>query len=165
MKKTVLFIALFALLLVNLSAHTSRAVKAAEGYMAPAIELTTDDSTQLDIDNFKGKWTLVNFWDSSDPVSRIAAGEYDAMARNLSDENEFELLSINLDKNAEIFEAVVKSDGLSEGTIVNVSSPVSTQAAKAYNLDRSRNAYLINPSGVIVAVNPDARAIMHRIRG
>ena len=52
-------------------------VKADKGYTAPDIEMLANDSVNVSLDKLRGKYVLVNFWDSSNAVSRIAAGEYD----------------------------------------------------------------------------------------
>ena len=161
MKKTALIFALFALILISVSAHTDRVVRAAQGFRAPAIELS--DFTAGNPISFDGKWTLVNFWTSSDPVSRIAAGNYDDFARGMAYNPDFQLLSINLDRSDALYNEILDADGLSEGVQIHLDPEQAQEVAAEYYLDRGYNSYLINPSGKIVAVNPSADLIASTI--
>ena len=165
MKKTVSIIALFALFIISVSANADRVVQAAEGCIAPAIEINDTTSGATSIADLKGKWTLINFWDSCDPVSRIAASNYDDFAATMSSDSDFTLLSVNLDSNKEVYREVSRRDNLSEGTQINVNLSESPRLAADYYLDRGRNAYLVDPRGVIVAVNPTPAHIRRLIRG
>ena len=158
MKKTATLFALFALILISVSAHSGRIVRAAEGYRAPAIEIS--DSTAGSEITFNGKWTLVNFWTSSDPVSRIAAGNYDDLAREMQVNPDFQLLSINVDRSAAIYNAIVAADGLSEGTQIHLTPEEVERVAADYYLDRGCNSYLIDPTGKVRAVNPSAERVL-----
>ncbi|MDE6484614.1 MAG: redoxin domain-containing protein [Duncaniella sp.] len=158
MKKTATLFALFALILISVSAHTDRVVRAAEGYKAPAIEIT--DSAAGTPISFDGKWTLVNFWTSSDPVSRIAAGNYDDLARGIRSNSDFQLLSINVDRSATLYSAIVAADGLSEGTQIHLNPDEATRVAEEYYLERGCNSYLIDPTGKIRAVNPSTETVL-----
>lgn len=164
MKKTVSIIALFALFIISVSANADRVVQAAEGCIAPAIEINDTTSGATTLADLKGKWTLINFWDSCDPVSRIAASDYDDLAATMTSGSDFTLLSVNLDSNKEIYREVSRRDNLSEGTQINVNLSESPRLAADYYLDRSRNAYLVDPRGVIVAVNPTPAYIRRLIR-
>ncbi len=158
MKKTATLFGLFALILISVSAHTDRVVRAAEGFRAPAIEIT--DSAAGTPISFNGKWTLVNFWTSSDPVSRIAAGNYDDLARDIRSNTDFQLLSINVDPSEAIYSSIIEADGLSEGTQIHLDPREATRIAEEYYLDRGCNSYLIDPSGRIRAVNPSNEAVL-----
>lgn len=162
MKKTVSIIALFALLIISVSADADRVVQAAEGCIAPPIEIIDSNSSTSRIEDFKDRWTLINFWDSCDPVSRIAASDYDAMAATIAAEN-FNLLSVNLDSSKELYKEVSRRDNLSEGTQINVDPDNSPRLRSDYYLDRGRNAYLVNPEGIIVAVNPSPEQIRNLV--
>ncbi|MBD5202173.1 MAG: hypothetical protein HDR83_02605 [Bacteroides sp.] len=158
MKKTATLFALFALILISVSAHTGGVVRAAQGCKAPSIEIS--DSTVATPISFNGKWTLVNFWTSSDPVSRIAAGNYDDLARDIRSNSEFQLLSINVDRSEALYNAVIAADGLSEGTQIHLNPEDAARVAGEYYLDRGCNSYLIDPSGKIRAVNPTTDAVL-----
>lgn len=88
MKKSMSIIAIFAVFLLSVSARTERVVQAAEGFTAPQFEINSDSSS-ISLADLKGRYVLLNFWDSTDAVSRIATADYDAFARNLGNEERF----------------------------------------------------------------------------
>ncbi|MDE6062388.1 MAG: peroxiredoxin family protein, partial [Duncaniella sp.] len=92
MKKALTYIGLFAVLTILIASYSERVVKADEGYTAPELEMLANDSMNISLDNLRGKYVLVNFWDSSNAVSRIAAGEYDRFL-HANHGNSFSLLS------------------------------------------------------------------------
>ncbi len=65
----------------------------------------------ISLSDLKGKYVLVNFWDSHNAVSRIAAGEYDRFFRDNKHKN-IQLLSVNTDDNLKLFNEIVRNDGL-----------------------------------------------------
>ena len=79
MKKTMTVIALFAVLLITVSAHSGRVYDAAEGYKAPAFTLSKSDST-VSLADLKGRYVLLTFWASSDAASRVSSGNYNSFA-------------------------------------------------------------------------------------
>ena len=57
-------VALFAVLLVSMSAHTERVYEAADGFKAPDITIENSHSS-VSLSDLKGKYVLVSFWASS----------------------------------------------------------------------------------------------------
>lgn len=158
-------IALFAVVVISLSAHTERAVQAAEGFQAPAFSLTNDENhEQLTLADLKGAYALINFWSSMEPESRIAANAYTAFSRT-APARRMALVSINLDEDSTLFAQVAKHDGLDMKRQFHVDGPEARRLADAYNLDHRRlNSYLIDPQGKIIAVNP-TRATLNALLG
>ncbi len=156
------FIALFAVVVINLSAHTDRAFEAAEGFSAPQFQLTHyGDSTAISLADMKGRFTLVNFWSSEEPQSRIAANEYNSFAKTANPQ-QFSLIGVNLDATAALFRETVKRDRLNEATQYRVAGPEAGRLADAYNLRHGLRSFLVDPAGKIIAVNP-SRATLHAI--
>lgn len=153
MKKTLSYIAFFGVLIVLIAAYSERVIKAERGYTAPDIEMLANDSTNISLRNLRGKYVLVNFWDSSNAVSRIAAGEYDRFF-HVNNGRPFSLLSVNTDENTELFHEVVKKDKLDKKTQFHISDAKAKNLSSNYRLDSGFSSYLIDPQGKIVAVNP-----------
>ncbi len=158
MKKTLSYIAFFAALILLVSAYSERVIKAEEGYTAPEIEMLANDSVNVSLQNLRGKYVLVNFWDSSNAVSRIAAGEYDRFL-HANPAHSFSLLSVNTDENPELFREVVKKDRLDPATQFHISGAKAKNLSANYRLDKGFSSYLINPQGKIVAVNPSVTTL------
>ena len=85
-------------------------MKAEKGYTAPEIEMLVNDSVEVSLSQLRGKYVLVNFRDSENAVSRIAAGEYDRYFRNKTYTEPFTILSVNTDSDPKFFKEVVKKD-------------------------------------------------------
>ncbi len=155
-------IAIFAVLLLSVSARTERAVQAAEGFTAPQFEINSDSSS-VSLAGLKGRYVLLNFWDSTDAVSRIATADYDAFARNLGNEERFCLLSVNFDRSERLFREIVRRDNLSAESQMHLSPTEAAKIITDYRLARGNCSFLINPEGKIVAVNPDAASLAELI--
>lgn len=147
-----LVIAFFAVLLLSVSAHTPRVAKAAEGYAAPQFTLSSNE-TSFSLSDLKGRYILLNFWDSTDAASRIATVDYETVTRNVSEER-FCLLSVNLDRSERLFREIVHRDNLSAKSQFYLCPTEASEIINAYRLDRGNCSFLINPEGQIIAVNP-----------
>ncbi len=162
MIRTLKITALFAVITLTLAAHTSRMVDAAPGQIAPDIEPkasteTTDDSTtpaSFFISDLKGEYVLINFWSTTDAASRVAAGTYDQLMKTNDFGGRLNLLNLNFDGNAALFDAVVRQDGLDTAMQYHLSGEAADEVARTYHLDQGYRAILIDPNGKIVAVNP-----------
>lgn len=162
MKKTMVIIALFVVLIFTVSSRTDRDVRASSGFEAPELRLTSlADSSVIELGNYKGRYVLVNFWAASDAESRIAAHGYDrlgaaattAMAERLC------LLQVNLDRSERLFREIVRRDRLNEAQQFSVSAGDNSAVKHKYNLDSGMQSYLIAPDGKILAVNPSEEEV------
>lgn len=145
-------IAIFAVLLASMSAHTERVYEAADGFNAP--DLTVDNShSALSLSDLKGKYVLVTFWASSNAQSRISAARYDDFSKSL-DEERFCLLSVNFDRSERLFREIVRRDNLSAKSQFYVSGSNAETIFENYHLGNGFQSFLINPQGKIVATNP-----------
>lgn len=157
MKKAISYIAFFGVLILMISAYSERVVKAEKGYTAPEIEMVNDGKTNISLDKLRGKYVLVNFWDSNSAISRIAAGEYDRFLKESP--SKFKLLSINTDDNKKLFKEIVKNDNLDTSTQFHIDDVKTRNTKNDYRLEQGFSSYLINPQGKIVAVNPSVTTL------
>ena len=152
MKKTKTLLALFAIFLMTVSAHTGRVYEASEGFKAPQFTVHTDDGA-VSLADMKGRYILLTFWNSTNPESRMTVNQFESLAGIAGDEK-VDLLAVNLDENATLFEQIKRIDNLQRGTHVNPSQHEQAKIKSLYHLDGNLKSYLINPQGMIVAVNP-----------
>lgn len=157
MKKAISYIAFFGVLILMISAYSERVVKAEKGYTAPEIEMVNDGKSNISLDKLRGKYVLVNFWDSNSAISRIAAGEYDRFLKESP--SKFKLLSINTDDNKKLFKEIVKNDNLDTSTQFHIDDVKTRNTKNDYRLEQGFSSYLINPEGKIVAVNPSVTTL------
>lgn len=151
-------LALLIVLLLSVSAHTERIFEAAEGYMAP--ELNIEDS-DFSLAAQKGKFILVNFWSSTDAESRIAAKSYDDLFVTLSKE-QLAQVSVNLDSSKKLCDEIIRRDGMSTKAQHHADAKEITKLTNDWHLQNGLRSFLIDPSGKIVAVNPSISTLRNR---
>lgn len=147
-----MYVVLFAVLVVSVAAYSGRIYQAVDGFKAPGFSAVGLDTT-LSVENLKGRYVLVNFWASTDADSRIAAYEYGAFSKSVSEE-QFCLMSVNLDRSERLFREIVRKDNLNAKAQFRVSDADYSRVAGDYNLTRGLRSFLVDPSGRIVATNP-----------
>lgn len=128
------------------------------GTPTPKLLEVANGSTQLSASDLKGKYVLVNFWDSHNAVSRIAAGEYDRYFRTHR-YPELRLLSVNTDENRRLFDEIVRRDGLDSLTQFHIADIKARGIPQGYHPESGYSSYLLSPTGKIVAVNPTIQTV------
>lgn len=159
MKKLLIFISLVIIFATVMWIFFGRIESTTPGLSGPPRLLeAANSSTQLSTSDLKGKYVLVNFWDSHNAVSRIAAGEYDRYFR-ANKRPDLRLLSVNTDDNRRLFDEIVRRDGLDSLTQFHIADIKARGISPGYHPEGGYSSYLLNPSGKIVAVNPTVQAI------
>lgn len=153
MKKTMMFIVVFAVLIIFVSAYTNKVVDAKEGYIAPALTINYDETT-VNLNELKGKYVLLSFWASIDAKSRVACNEYTTFEKNVQNKERFCLLSVNFDRNERLFREIVRRDNLNAKTQFNVQGDDAKEIKGTYHLNDGYKTFLIDPIGRIIATNP-----------
>lgn len=160
MKKTMSIIAIFAVLLLTVSANTSHEYHAAEGDMAPKMQLEAADGTTVSPSDSQSQYVIVNFWASNDAESRIAANAYDSIVRG-DKEGQINLVSVNMDRNERLFREIVRRDGLDAEKQFNVQSKEASELINKFDMREGLQSYLLDSSGKIIAVNPSTETIAY----
>lgn len=154
-------IALFVVLLFTVSAGSDRAYKAETGFNAPRFEVRATDGNVVSLSELKGRYVLVSFWSSTDAGSRINTNLYDRFLKSMpSEEEQICLLSVNLDRSELLFREIVRRDNLNAKSQFHVYGDQASDMMRSYRQNtKDCQSYLIDPNGVIVAVNPDVDAL------
>lgn len=147
-------IVLFAVLVISVSAYSGRVYEAAEGYKAPLFAVENGD-TSVSISDLRGRYVLVNFWASTDALSRLRAADYDASVNDIPQER-FCHLQVNMDRSEGLFKAIVERDNMNAKSQFHVSDGEAASIAVSYHLSDGFNSFLIDPEGRIVETNPSA---------
>ncbi len=134
------------------AAPTERAA-AAPGQEAPAMEIRNSQGS-VSLASLRGKYVIVNFWSSDDPRSRIANALYDrAFSKNKTPE--VACISVCTDETRSLFESIIKADGLQEANQYYHKDSRLSGLLTDYGSVGAGSAFLIDPDGRVVAVNPD----------
>lgn len=126
--------------------------RTAVGDKAPALAVAEADS-MVSLAGLKGKYVLLNFWNSTDAPSRRAANIYTAWKRAHPD-TDLKVLSVNFDESDNLFTEIVRRDGLIADDQFHVRGDFARAIFNNYGLNRGYGALLVDPEGLIVAHNP-----------
>ncbi len=166
MKKLLLAIASFAVLLVTVSAFVDKRQEAAFGEKAPEMVLCGANDT-VSLSGFEGSWVILSFWSAADARSRMAQNMATSFMRGNgipANANGIELVSVNFDRSERLMEEIVRLDNLDAESQFHVGNPDEAEALRrAYRMQEGLRTFLINPAGELVAVDPteaDLRAII-----
>lgn len=106
-------------------------------------------STQLS--DFRGKYLLVNFWAADDPSKEYQKDVQEAY-KKLKATNDFELLSIGLDKEKETLAEFVRENKLAG---VNVHATRQHRIARVFGVHTTPGMVLVGPDGNIKMTYPE----------
>nr|WP_255491568.1 TlpA disulfide reductase family protein [Hufsiella arboris] len=121
------------------------------GQKAPGFKLNDPNGKPVDLDSYKGKYVLVDFWASWCAPCRQANPHVVAAYNEFKSKN-FTVLGISLDKNKEAWLKAIKDDGLSWQHVSELKE-WDSEIAKTYKVDAIPASFLLDPQGVIVAKN------------
>ncbi len=121
------------------------------GQPAPEISLPTPEGDIVNLQSFKGKYVLIDFWASwCGPCRRENPNV--VKAYNKFKNKNFTILGVSLDEDKDKWQQAIEKDGL---TWTHVSDLKGWQsiAARDYNVNSIPANYLIDPDGRIIATN------------
>lgn len=122
------------------------------GDKAPSFVLPVVDSA-VTFDNKQGDYVLINFWNSTDAVSRREANRYRAWKRRYP-QAPVEIIGVNFDDSEALFHEIVRLDSLEASKQFHASGDTARIIIDNYGLERGYGAVLIDPDGKVAAYNP-----------
>lgn len=157
MKKTLLTIAVLALLTLFTSAYYSAPADSRIGYKAPALVLGNGNNGLSPLQQRLGENVLLTFWTSADAESRLSNRHYDRMSRGGG--KGYVHVSVNLDRSTSVFNSIVALDNLDRSTHFTTSADAQESIIKSWRLDEGYHSFLLDGQGKIVAVDPDEKTL------
>jgi len=156
MNKTLLTIATLALLTLFTSAYYSAPADSRIGYKAPSLVLGNSNGLSP-LMQHQGENVLLTFWSSSDAESRLANQRYDRLSRqpNVA----YNHVSVNLDRSESVFNSIVALDSLDRSAHFNTTVSAQEAIVKSWRLDEGFHTFLLDATGTIVAIDPDAATL------
>lgn len=129
--------------------------KLANGEKAPNFNATTLDGSSINLDNFNGKYILLDFWATWCRPCRLENPKLVSQYEKFN-EMGFEILNISIDKDATQWEEAIKKDGLlNHQQILDADLSI----YKLYALSTLPSNFLLDPNGVIIAKNISAEEL------
>lgn len=117
---------------------------------APNFSIPNTEQKIVNLSDFKGKYVLIDFWASWCVPCRKANPTLVNLYKNLKDQN-FEIISISVDKNRKSWLKAIEDDGLTWTNLSNVKGW--DKVSKNYGVKAIPQNFLLNPKGVIIAKN------------
>ena len=116
--------------------------------MAPNFTVTNEHTT-LSLQQLRGNYVLVTFWDSTQPESRIANISHDRFAAKTG----FTHIAINTDRSQAVFGQLCRIDHLNDATQFHCGD--NRQLLSEWKqLNGPLHSFLIDPQGTIIAIDP-----------
>jgi len=161
MKNMLLTVGLAILVLVGFQIGKKLYLKPKNITGEKAIEITGQlpDGTSFNLSDLKGKYILLDFWGSwcgpcrqSHPKLVSLYGRFNN--QSFKDASGFEIVSVALERNAANWQNAIQSDGLIWPYHIMEAGSFDSPAVKAYSVKQIPTKFLINPDGIMMAVDP-----------
>ena len=145
--KSVISLAVLTLFIFFASSGSYNPAESKVGSMAPNFTVANAHTT-LSLQQLRGSYVLVTFWDSAEPQSRIANRQYDRLAgKSLIH------IGINNDRSQAILGELCRIDHINPNNQFH--ADVDGHIFEQWNqTDGELHSFLIDPQGTIIAVNP-----------
>ena len=156
---TILNILLLALAGLFIARYFYRQPSFVNGESAPDFTAGTIGGGQLRLSSLRGHYVLIDFWGSwcgpcrqSHPSLVNLYTQYHD--QTFKDADGFEIVSIGLDRSQTNWQNAIRQDGLTWPFQIIEPAGFDSQTAKSYTVKQLPTKFLINPKGILMAVDP-----------
>lgn len=135
------------------------------GNEAPDITLPLLSGDKKQLNDFRGKYILLNFWTSGDEKSAEMLAELKNVYNVIKDNNEYVIVSFALDSDATAWKAAVESCGINLEGWMNACDGAGAEspAAKLFGVEKTPRIILIEPEGRAVSLDMEIDEVLMRI--
>lgn len=179
-----ILIAAFAILVTSLSAAVDDRRVATYGKEAPAVVVERDGARQA-LEALRGKWVVLSFWASTDPISRLTQNRIASIVKSgdkhnfdgtgndaeiefktpagvysLGNQTKVEVLSVNFDRSKRLMDEIVSLDNLLKSSQTRVQSHEEIKRlCEAFEMNSGLRSFIIDPEGKLVMADPDEETL------
>lgn len=132
------------------------------GDSLPDITLQNDKNLDITLRSFEGKTVLVDFWASWCLPCRKANKHLVKLYDKYKDKN-FEIVGISIDTDSTKWLKAIQQDRLKHQQLIDPKG-FDASSALLFGVDALPAAYLFDPSGKLVAINPTEEQIISQIK-
>ena len=135
------------------------------GNEAPDITLPLLSGDKKQLNDFRGKYILLNFWTSGDEKSAEMLAELKNVYNVIKDNDEYVIVSFALDSDATAWKAAVESCGINLEGWMNACDGAGAEspAAKLFGVEKTPRIILIEPEGRAVSLDMEIDEVLMRI--
>lgn len=162
--RSTIFLSSLLLLLVSAACNSGSGTKLINGTFAPAIEIPDTNGTNINLEEFRGKIVLIDFWASWCKPCRKVNPKLVSLYKQYNDkkfENAegFEILSISLDADREKWINAIEKDNLFWPWHISQLKGWQSKVALDYQLESIPASFLLDQRGMIIGVDLKVRDI------
>ncbi|MEL6986894.1 MAG: TlpA disulfide reductase family protein [Bacteroidota bacterium] len=141
-----------------------------KGQQAQAFSVVMENGETLALENFKGKYVLLDFWGSWCGPCRAEAKSivnlYDSFhGKAFKNASDFEIISIGLETNEQRWKSAIQKDGYRWPYHFADFKRMKTAVATDYGVREIPTKYLIDPDGYVVGVNMSFEEMQSVLKG
>ena len=170
MKDILLMIGVSLLIIIGYYAGRAYFLKPrlVQGQKAFEIVDVLPDGRSFSLSDLRGKYVLLDFWGSwcgpcLDSHSALVQLYERFHSQNFTDATGFEIVSIAVEKNDKNWRYIVRHDQLTWPYHLVSLDMFNSPKIKAYNVKQIPTKFLINPEGLIIAVDPSMSQIINML--
>ena len=127
---------------------------------APVFEIPDTEGNMVSLNDFKGKYVLIDFWASWCAPCRESNPELVKVYDTFNKRN-FTIIGISIDKNRERWLNAIESDNLPWTNLSNLNGW--DEVSTIYGVKAVPQNFLINPNGVIIDKNIDTDIMINKL--
>ena len=143
--------------------------KLVQGQKAFTIVDHLRDGTRFDLADLKGKYVLLDFWgtwcgpciESHPALVQLYTRFHGATYKDATD---FEIVSIAVENNDRNWEYVIRQDQLNWKYHLLAARMFDSPIVKKYNVKQIPTKFLINPQGLIIAIDPSIPQVVNMLQ-
>lgn len=125
------------------------------GQEAPSFNLNINNDSTISLNDYKGKYIILNFWSKAEPVSRVANHNYSVVA----DRSDIVYISVCIDDSDENLAMMINNEDENQLDSQFVKSQINSARTSNSWTENGVSAWLISPHGTIISKNPTAEHI------
>ncbi|HUH25474.1 MAG TPA: TlpA disulfide reductase family protein [Flavobacterium sp.] len=133
-----------------------------KGDSLPSISLKNDKNATVNLNSFKGKVVLVDFWASWCAPCRKANKSLVKLYNQYKNQN-FEIVGISIDTKKEQWLRAISKDKMTHKQLIDPFN-FEAKSAQLFGVDALPAAYLFDTNGKLVTINPTEAQIIALIK-